>query len=108
MAKQRLLQLNKVVYFPWRLHIGSERIAEGIPTSRKPHTRGNPDAEILQGVDNPNKLIRNKGKYQLDIIQFGNSLKSLLKSKSNFERSLLKSKLQSDLKSTELNLGRLD
>ena len=41
--------------------------------SRRPHTPGNHDAEILQGVDDPNKFIRNKGKYQLDIPQFANS-----------------------------------
>ena len=64
--------------------------------SRRPHTQGTSNTEILKGVDYPNKFHRNKGKYQLDIIQFGNSLKS----KSNFERSLLKSKSQSDLKST--------
>ena len=72
-GKQRLLQLNKVVYFPWKLNIGYERIVEGILASRRPRTRGNPDAEILQGVDNPNKLLRNKGKDQLDIPQFENS-----------------------------------
>ena len=104
MGKQRLLQLNKVVYFPWRHYIGSERIVEGILASRRPHKRGNPNAEILQGVDNPNKLLRNKGKDQLDIPHFGNSstleFHSIQDSfwETNFERSLLNSKSKSDLK----------
>ena len=71
-GKQRLLQLNKVVYFPRRLHISFEGIAEGILAFGQRHTRGNPNAEILQGVDNPNKLLIYKGKDQLDIPQFGN------------------------------------
>ena len=70
MGKKRLAQLNKVVYFPRRLHIRSEQISKGILASRRPHTRGNTDAKLLQGVDNPNKLLRNKGKDELDIAQF--------------------------------------
>ena len=67
MGKQRLLQLDKVVYFPWRFHIGSERIAEGILATKKPHTQGNPNSEILPSVDERSKLFRNKGKEQSDI-----------------------------------------
>ena len=73
---------------------------------RRPHTRGNPDTEILLGVDNPNKLVTNKGKDQLDIPQFG--ISSTLEFhiiqdsvwETNFERSLLKSKSEYDLKNT--------
>ena len=87
--------MNKVVYFPCRLHIGHEQIAEGILASRGPHTRGNTNAEILQGVDNPNKLLRNKGKDQLDIPHFGNSSTLEFYSiqdyvwETNFENTLL-------------------
>ena len=67
MGRKGILQLNKVICFPWPIHIGSEQIVEGILASWRPHIRGNPDTQILQGVDNPNKLLRNKGKDQLDI-----------------------------------------
>ena len=82
--------------------------------SRRPHTQGNPDIEILQGLDNPNKLLRNKGKYQLDIPQFGNSSTQEFHSihdyvwETNFEMSLLKYRSESDLKYTELNPSRLE
>ena len=65
-------------------------------------------------MDNPNKLLRNKGKYQLDIPQFGNSSTQEFHSieysmwETNFERSLLNSKSESNLKNKELNPSRLE
>ena len=114
MGKERLPQLNKIVYFPLRLHIGFERIEKGILASRWPHTWGNPDTEILLGVDNPNKSLRNKGKEQLDIPLFGNSPTLEFHSfqdsvwENNFERSFVKSKFESDLKKTDINTSRLE
>ena len=57
-------------------------------------------------MDNPNKLHRNKGKNQLDIPQFENSYTQEFCSiqssvwETNFKRSLLKSKSETDLKNT--------
>ena len=65
-------------------------------------------------MDNPNKLLRNKGKDQVDIPQFGNSSTLEFHSiqysmwETNFEISLLNSKSESDLKNTELNPSRLE
>ena len=65
-------------------------------------------------MDNPNKFLRNKGKYQLDIPLFGNSstleFLSIQDSvwETNFQRSLVKSKYESDLKKTDINTSRLE
>ena len=65
-------------------------------------------------MDNPNKFLINKGKDQLDIPQFENSSTQEFRSiqgsmwKTNFGRSLLKSKLEPGLKNTELNPSRLE
>ena len=65
-------------------------------------------------MDNPNKLFRNKGKDQLDIPLFGNSSTlefcSIQDSmwETNFERSLVKYKYDSDLKKTDINTNRLE
>ena len=83
-------------------------------SSRRPHTQGNPDTEILPCVDDPSKLFRNKGKEQSDIPQLGDTSTQEFHSiqdsvwETNFEGSLLKSKLESDLRDTELNPSRLD
>ena len=65
-------------------------------------------------MDNTKKLLRNKGKDQLDIPQFGNSSTLEFHSiqdpawETNFERSLLKSKSEFEFKNTELNPSRLE
>ena len=65
-------------------------------------------------MDNPSKLLLNKGKYQLDIPQFENSFTQEFRRiqdsvwETNFEISLLKSKSESDLKNTKLNPSRLE
>ena len=57
-------------------------------------------------MDKPNKLLRNKGKNQLDIPQFENSSTQYFRSiqdfvwETNFETSLLNSKSDPDLKNT--------
>ena len=65
-------------------------------------------------MDNPNKFIRNKGKDQLEIPKFENSsiedFHSIQDSvcETNFEKSLLKSKTESDIKNTKLNPSGLE
>ena len=65
-------------------------------------------------MENPERLLRNKGKEQINISQFGASSSQEFHSirdfgwKPNFERSLVKSKYESDLKETEINPSRLE
>ena len=90
------------------------KILEGILASKRSHTRGNPDIEILQSVENPEKLFRIRGKEKINISQFGASSSQEFHNiqdfrwGTNFERSFLKSKSKSDLKETEINPSRLE
>ena len=42
-------------------------ISKGIMASRRSHTRGNPNTDILQGVENLERLLRSRGKEQINI-----------------------------------------
>ena len=65
-------------------------------------------------MDNPETLLRSKGKEKINISQFGASSSQEFHSIRDFgrgkffERSLLKSKSESDLKETEINPSRLE
>ena len=89
-------------------------ILEGILAPRRSHTRGNTNTETLLSVENPEILLRNRAKEQIDISQFGASSSQEFHSiqdfgwETNFERSLLKSKFESDLKETKINPSRLE
>ena len=53
---------------------------------RRSHTRGNPNNETLLSVENPKRLLRNKGKEQIDISQFGASSSQEFDSIQDFGR----------------------
>ena len=80
--------------------------AEDISASIRTHTQGNPDIELLPGVDNPNTMFRNKGKGQYDIPQLGDTSTQEFHSiqysvsETNFQGPLLKSKSESYLRDT--------
>ena len=65
-------------------------------------------------MEDPEKIFRKKGKEKIDISQFGASSSQEFHSiqyfgrETNFERSLLKSKDESDLKENEINPSRLE
>ena len=65
-------------------------------------------------MDDPSRLFRNKGKEQFDIPKFGDLSTEEFHSihdslwEPNFERSLLKSKSEYDLKDTKLNPSMLE
>ena len=46
------------------------KISEGILAPRRSHTQGKPNTETLLSVENPEILLRNKGKEQINISQF--------------------------------------
>ena len=75
----------------------------------KRHTRGNSDTEVLQSLEDPEKLFRKRGKEKIDISQFGASssqdFHSMLDQEweTNVEKGLLKSKSESNLKNIEFN-----
>ena len=78
-----------------------------IIASRRTHTRGNPSSAILYGVENPKRLIRCRpGKERINTSQTEGSFSQEFHSFHNFEwetsfqRSLLRSKSESDLKKT--------
>ena len=80
------------------------KISEGILASRRLYTRGNPDTEIFQGVENPERLFRARGKEKINISQFGASSSQEFHSiqdfgwETNFERSMSKFKYEFNLK----------
>ena len=82
----------------------STSIALDILASRKIHTRGNPDPETLQSVDNPERILRNRNKEKVDFLLFGTSsyqdLHNIVEPRWGVraERLLTKSKSESDLK----------
>ena len=59
--------------FPGESTPTSTSIAIDILASKKIHTRGNPDPETLQSVDNPERILRNRNKEKVDFSLFGTS-----------------------------------
>ena len=74
----------------------SSKILECILAPKRLHTWGNPNIETLLSVENTERLLRNKGKEQIDISQFGASSSQEFHSiqdfgrETNFGKSLLK------------------
>ena len=64
---------NIIPLSPGDSTLNLSKILEDILASRRSHTRGNLDTEILQGVENPEILLRSSGKEQINISQFGAS-----------------------------------
>ena len=46
---------------------------QDILASRRIHTRGNPNPETLQSVENPERILRNRNKENVDFSLFGTS-----------------------------------
>ena len=78
------------------------------------HTRGNSDIEILKSLEDPENLFKKKDKEKIDFSLFGASSSRDSPSifyqewEVNVERSLLKTKSESDLKNTEFDSRRLE
>ena len=92
------------------------KISEGILNSRRAHTQINPNTEILQSVENPESLFRNRnGKNKSStshterylIQEYFYSFKDL-DLELNVGKCLLRSKSYSYLKQTEINPNRLE
>ena len=79
-------------------------ITEDILAFRRASTRGNPNTDILQSMENPQILLRNKNKEKINSSQFGASSSQYFHSiqeskwKTSVERLLLKWKSKYDLK----------
>ena len=71
---------------------------------RRANTRGKPNTETLQSVENPKRLLRNKNKEKINSSQSGASSSQYFHSiqesewETSVERLLLKSKSEYDLK----------
>ena len=82
----------------------STSITLDILASRKIHTRGNSDTEILLSLDNQERILRNRNKEKLGSPLFNTSLSKALYGLANpewgvnAERLLTKSKSESDLR----------
>ena len=76
------------------------------------HTRGNSDTEVLKSLDDLEKLFKRKDKEKLGFPLFGASSSQDSPIDPEWEvnvgRSLLKTKSESDLKTTEFNSRRLE